>query len=322
MPESDVVDRALVTVSDARVTFGRRHGVQAVAGVSVEVRAGEVLAIVGESGSGKSTLARTIVGLQRLSSGSITFDPAQGTHRIAQMVFQDPRGSLNPSLTVRQIVEEAWSRGSDRDARDRELVDILAEVGIKGTQLESRPGDLSGGQCQRVSIARALACSPRLLVCDEVVSALDVSIQAQVLDVLRGLKDKQDLAMLFITHDLGVVRQLADRVAVMYLGKIVEIGDANDIFERPTHPYTQALLSSAVDLAHADSDDSATARIELVGTPPSPSNPPPGCRLHPRCAKAQPMCGHLEPDLALQPSGTHSACHFAEPIDVLGRRTP
>jgi oligopeptide/dipeptide ABC transporter ATP-binding protein len=317
---SDQQPRNLVTVTDASVTFGRVRRVQAVADVSVEVRAGEVLAIVGESGSGKSTLARAIVGLQKLTAGSITFAPTGETDRISQMIFQDPRSSLNPSLTVRQIVAEAWSgRGRSKAARHADLVEILGEVGISGTMLDSRPGDLSGGQCQRVSIARALASGPELLVCDEVVSALDVSIQAQVLDLLRRLKERQNLSMLFITHDLGVVRQLADRVAVMYLGKIVELGDADDIFERPTHPYTQALLSSAVDLARAGESERESIRIELGGTPPSPSNPPSGCRLHPRCWKAQEICSTVEPPLEPQPSGTHSACHFAAPIDVLGR---
>lgn len=312
----------LLRIEDARVTFGR-GGVQAVAGVDLEMRAGEVLAVVGESGSGKSTLARAVVGLQRLTSGRIEFATSQrGRGPVAQMVFQDPRASLNPTLTVRQIVQEAWrSRGSAATAQDRERViaDLLDQVGISPTMLDSRPPQLSGGQCQRVSIARALVVQPSLLVCDEVVSALDVSIQAQVLDVLRGLKES-GLAMLFITHDLGVVRQLADRVAVMYLGKVVELGDADDVFERPTHPYTQALVGASVDLAGATSGARVT-RLELRGSPPSPSpspsQPPSGCRLHPRCWKARPTCAESEPALANRVGATASACHFAEPLDVL-----
>jgi len=316
MTASIVSATPLIRIDDAHVTFGK---VQAVAGVDLEIRPGEVLAVVGESGSGKSTLARAVVGLQKLTSGGIEF--VQGTqprHRIAQMVFQDPRSSLNPKLTVRQIVQEAWRPTRNTTVRrERELflTELLGDVGISENLLDSYPSDLSGGQCQRVSIARALASQPELLVCDEVVSALDVSIQAQVLDLLRQLKDRQDLAMLFITHDLGVVRQLADRVAVMYLGKIVEVGSTDDIFNRPTHPYTQSLLSSAVDLATTDKRD--RVRLELGGSLPSPSDPPSGCRLHPRCWKARPICSVDEPSLEPHAS-TCSACHFAEPIDVLG----
>jgi oligopeptide/dipeptide ABC transporter ATP-binding protein len=314
-------ETALVRIEDAHVTFGRRgrSGVQAVAGVDLEIASGEVLAVVGESGSGKSTLARTVVGLQRLTSGSIRFPQnTDGDRRVAQMVFQDPRSSLNPKLTIRQIVQEAWPRrdGSTAAQRSRRITELLEEVGIGESMLDSRPADLSGGQCQRISIARALLSDPRLLVCDEVVSALDVSIQAQVLDLLRRLQEKQNLAMLFITHDLGVVRQLADRVAVMYLGKIVEVGPADEVFGRPTHPYTQALLSSAVDLASAGLDDGRVP-LELGGTLPSPSDPPAGCRLHPRCWKAQVICSVDEPALEARAGGMLSACHFAEPIDVL-----
>lgn len=314
-----IVASPLVRMSAGRVSFGRRHPVQAVAGVDLEIAPGEVLAVVGESGSGKSTLARAIVGLQRLTSGTIDVHapPDRSTERVAQMVFQDPRASLNPQLTVRQIVAEASSvRGrSGIEDRERVIQEALADVGISPSLLDSRPADLSGGQCQRISIARALVSRPALLVCDEVVSALDVSIQAQVLEVLRGVKERQELAMLFITHDLGVVRQLADRVAVMYLGVIVEIGTTANIFERPTHPYTQALLSSAVDLASADRV--GHDRYDLGATLPSPSDPPAGCQLHPRCWKAQEVCAKVEPGLEAQPSGTSSRCHFAEPINVL-----
>jgi len=310
----------LARVADAHVTFGK---VQALAGVDLDILPGEVLAVVGESGSGKSTLANAIVGLQKLNSGRIEFaahSDAPG-RRIAQMVFQDPRASLNPKRTVRQIIEEAWPRDQDaavKRQREDMLSGLLDDVGISRTMLDSYPADLSGGQCQRISIARALTSRPRLLVCDEVVSALDVSIQAQVLELLRTLKDRENLAMLFITHDLGVVRQLADRIAVMYLGKVVEIGTAADVFNRPTHPYTQALLSSAMDLIGIGPAGNTRVRLELGGSLPSPSDPPSGCRLHPRCWKAQPICSVDEPLLEPQISGTCSACHFAEPIDVLG----
>jgi len=251
----------LVRIIGARVTFGSRNKVHAVAGVDLEIGTGEVLAIVGESGSGKSTLARAVVGLQKLTSGRIEFSQAHGQphHKVVQMVFQDPRASLNPRLTVRQVIEEAWhggGNGANKQERQGRILTLIEDVGISSTMLDSYPANLSGGQCQRISIARALANRPQLLVCDEVVSALDVSIQAQVLDLLRELKDRQNLAMLFITHDLGVVRQLADRVAVMYKGEIVEIGQADDIFMEPRHPYTQRLLSSAMDLVEGNESQS------------------------------------------------------------------
>lgn len=319
MPSELIVEVPLVRLTDVHVTFGRARRVQAVAGVSLDIGRGEVVAIVGESGSGKSTLARTIVALQRPTSGTIDFSTnADGRRRVAQIVFQDPRSSLNPLLTVRQILREALSgrpslpSGTSLDAL---LADRLGEVGLGAEILDRRTEQLSGGQCQRISIARALMTDPDILVCDEVVSALDVSIQAQVLELLRGLKQRQGLTMVFITHDLGVVRQLADRVAVMYLGKVVELGAVEQIFTMPTHPYTQALLSSSMDMADATGSP-RRVRLELHGALPSPSAPPAGCRLHPRCWKAQPICTTDEP--ALDPVGdVLSACHFAEPIDVL-----
>jgi oligopeptide/dipeptide ABC transporter ATP-binding protein len=322
MTDEVVATSPMMTVVDAHVTFGSRFGVQAVAGVDLEIMPGEVLAVVGESGSGKSTLARAVVGMQKLTSGRIEVAGARDSRaRFAQMVFQDPRSSLNPKLTIRQILQEAWppSRSAEVNRGRREtLVELLEEVGIAPSLLDSRPANLSGGQCQRVSIARALLSRPQLLVCDEVVSALDVSIQAQILDLLRTLKERQRLAMLFITHDLGVVRQLADRVAVMCLGKIVELGTTQQVFHQPTHPYTQALLSSAVDLAGAgDADAGERDRYLLGGSLPSPSNPPSGCRLHPRCWKAREVCSTIEPPLERHVDLSLSACHFAEPIDVL-----
>ncbi|HIZ36166.1 MAG TPA: ABC transporter ATP-binding protein [Candidatus Ruania gallistercoris] len=314
----------LAQITGATVTFTGAQPIYAVSEVDLEIHGGEVLAVVGESGSGKSTLARAIVGLQSLTAGSIDFTTtdAPRASRLTQMVFQDPRSSLNPRLTVRQILAEALVGGSARrmSARAQQsMEELLDDVGLSKTLLDSRPASLSGGQCQRVSIARALMSEPQLLVCDEVVSALDVSIQAQILDLLRDLKERKRIAMLFITHDLGVVRQLADRVAVMYLGKIVELGTTEEIFSGPTHPYTQALLSSAVDMAGSDVPAAVRDGLELGTTLASPSNPPSGCHLHPRCWKAEDVCAVDTPALIARAGGTRSACHFAEPVDVLGR---
>lgn len=313
----------LARTTGATVTFTGAHPTYAVSEVDLEIHSGEVLAVVGESGSGKSTLARAIVGLQRLTAGSIDFNTANAPQasRLAQMVFQDPRSSLNPSLTVRQILNEALVNGQGRRMkaqRQQNLEQLFDDVGLSKNLLESRPASLSGGQCQRVSIARALASEPQLLVCDEVVSALDVSIQAQIVDLLRGLKERKQIAMLFITHDLGVVRQLADRVAVMYLGKIVELGATEEIFNGPAHPYTQALLSSAVDMADRDTSGTVRERLELGAALATPSNPPTGCHLHPRCWKAEDICAVDAPALIERAGGTRSACHFAEPVDILG----
>lgn len=314
----------LAAITGATVTFAGAQPTYAVSEVDLEIHSGEVLAVVGESGSGKSTMARAIVGLQQLTAGRIVFNTAKGpkASRLAQMVFQDPRSSLNPRLTVRQILGEALVDGQGRRMREQRqqgIEQLLDDVGLSTTLLDSRPANLSGGQCQRVSIARALVSEPQLLVCDEVVSALDVSIQAQILDLLRGLKERKRIAMLFITHDLGVVRQLADRVAVMYLGRIVELGTTEEIFSGPTHPYTQALLSSAVDMVGRDTPGTVRDRLELGTTLASPSNPPAGCHLHPRCWKAEDVCAVDAPALTERAGATLSACHFADPVDVLGR---
>lgn len=316
----------LAQITGATVTFAGPQPTYAVSDVDLEIHGGEVLAVVGESGSGKSTMARAIVGLQHLTAGSIEFNTANAPQasRLAQMVFQDPRSSLNPRRTVRQILAEALVDGQGRRMRaqrQQSIEQLLDDVGLSTTQLDSRPANLSGGQCQRVSIARALMSEPHLLVCDEVVSALDVSIQAQILDLLRRLKERKRIAMLFITHDLGVVRQLADRVAVMYLGKIVELGTTEQIFSGPTHPYTQALLSSAVDMAGRDTPGIVRDRLELGTTLASPANPPAGCHLHPRCWKAEDVCAVDAPALTERAGGIRSACHFAEPVDVLGRNS-
>ena len=257
-------------VSDLVVDFGRRRrknsapARKAVDGVSFSLLPNETLALVGESGSGKTTVARSVVGLQRHNSGSIVYDGSElgpitrrsaGTKREMQMVFQDPRSSLNPRMTVRAIIQEVWrAHPSVAPTGDREeaLAALLDDVGLDSSVADRRANALSGGQCQRVSIARALAMRPSVLVCDEAVSALDVSVQAQILRLLIDVKQEHGLSLLFISHDLGVVRQIADRVAVMRHGKIVEFGDAEQIFAQPGHEYTRELLDAALDLAGAD----------------------------------------------------------------------
>jgi ABC-type glutathione transport system ATPase component len=246
----------MLEVRDLRVTFGpRRKPFVAVDGVSLTVGANETVGLVGESGSGKTTVARSIVGLVRPASGSITYDgrvvPA-GTsrpgelQRAIQMVFQDPRSSLNPRMTVASIIGEAWR--THPSAADADLDQLLADVGLDPSVTGQRASQLSGGQCQRVSLARALAVKPRLLVCDEAVSALDVSVQAQILRLLDDLRQRHNLSMLFISHDLGVVHQIADRIAVMRRGVLVEEGPATDVLSAPQHEYTQSLLDAALEL--------------------------------------------------------------------------
>ncbi|MEV4266959.1 ATP-binding cassette domain-containing protein [Kribbella sp. NPDC049584] len=246
----------MLEVRDLRVTFGpRRKPFVAVDGVSLTVGANETVGLVGESGSGKTTVARSIVGLVRPASGSILYDgrpvPA-GTRRpgelqrAIQMVFQDPRSSLNPRMTVASIIGEAWR--THPSAADADLDQLLADVGLDPSVAGQRASQLSGGQCQRVSLARALAVKPRLLVCDEAVSALDVSVQAQILRLLDDLRQRHNLSMLFISHDLGVVHQIADRIAVMRRGVLVEEGPATDVLSAPQHEYTQSLLDAALEL--------------------------------------------------------------------------
>lgn len=239
----------------------RTDSPKAVDSVNLQVDIGETLALVGESGSGKTTTARCIVGLQRPTSGELRFDGTPlgqlsrrsgASRRGIQMVFQDPRSSLNPRMTVAAIINEVWRTHADlvpRNQRRGALNSLLADVGLDPDVSNRLPGALSGGQCQRVSIARSLAMEPRLLVCDEAVSALDVSVQSQILRLLKDIQQERSLALLFITHDLGVVRQVADKVAVMQRGKIVEDGEVDTVFESPTNPYTRELLDAALDLA-------------------------------------------------------------------------
>jgi oligopeptide transport system ATP-binding protein len=308
------------TIADSIVR--RTRGVpaevlSAVDGVDLEIMPGEALGLVGESGCGKSTLGRCIVGLHAPTSGEIRYageslgaKRARSERRRIQMVFQDPYSSLNPRMTVRQTLSELLRvhkmvPRSGIDARCRELLDL---VGLPARALDSHPRNFSGGQRQRVSIARALALQPELLVADEPVSALDVSVQATVLNLLDELRKDLGLTMLFIAHNMAVVRHVCDRVAVMYLGRIVETAETEELFSNARHPYTQGLLRAVPRLVPGRVSESAA----VVGDPPSPIDIPQGCRFHPRCPIAQAVCSERDPMLAGNEDEAHlAACHFA-----------
>ncbi|WP_185994480.1 ABC transporter ATP-binding protein [Nocardioides campestrisoli] len=303
--------------------------VKAVDGVNVTLRRGETLGIVGESGCGKSTLAKLLTGLETPTSGSIvvngtdlsTLSPQQvrKARRDIQLVMQDPYTSLNPRMTVGDIIGEPFEIHTDvapkgsRRAKVQELIDL---VGLNPDHINRYPHQFSGGQRQRIGIARALALRPAIIVCDEPVSALDVSVQAQVMNLLERLQGELDLSYVFIAHDLSVVRHIADRVGVMYLGQVMEVGTETDIYDHPTHPYTQALLSAVP--VPDPTLRGLRDEIVLEGDVPSPADPPSGCPFRTRCWKAEDICAEERPALVPRPAHPHpSACHFAQERDVV-----
>jgi oligopeptide transport system ATP-binding protein len=294
---------------------GTKNVVRAVDDVSFSIDLGETLGLVGESGCGKSTLARTLLFLEKPTEGKIYFQgrpltekDARNLRRSAQIVFQDPYTSLPPRMRVGDILADPLlihGLADKRKTRYR-VEQLLRDVGLSPTTARKLPHELSGGQRQRVGIARALSVQPSLIVADEAVSSLDASVQAQILNLMKDLQARHRLSYLFISHDLGIVKYMSHRIAVMYLGEIVEMGDAQELYDRPLHPYTRALMSATPSLRRA-----TARRIRLHGEPPDPANPPEGCKFHPRCPIAQAICSEVAPELKEWLPNRVAACHFA-----------
>ncbi len=321
---------SLLEVQNLKVHFPVKRGalsrsrefVKAVEDVSFSIAPGETLGLVGESGCGKTTLGRAIVRLIEPSAGSIRFDGKDLAHlsgaelraqrRQLQMIFQDPYGSLNPRMTVEDIIGEALDihgLADSKAARAKRVAELLKAVGLDAAYAQRYPHEFSGGQRQRIGIARALAVEPKLIVCDEPVSALDVSVQAQIINLLQDLQQQHGIAYLFIAHDLAVVEHISRRVMVMYLGKIVELAEAKEVIRAPKHPYTQALISAVPEV----DPDTKRQRILLPGDVPSPIHPPSGCRFHPRCLIAEkPRCQTEAPELRELAPAHCAACHLAK----------
>ena len=314
-------EEIILRVEDLTMEFpaGGKNFVRAVSGISFDIERGETLAIVGESGCGKSTLGKAILQLPKPTSGSVNFqgqeltslskDALRDVRPAMQMIFQDPVSSLDPRLTVAKIVDEPlkiWERG-DELWRSKKVDELLNAVGLDPALVRDRRSyEFSGGQCQRISIARSLALEPLLLICDEPVSALDVSVQAQILNLLQDMKERYGLTLIFISHDLAVVKAVSTRIMVMYLGKVCEISSPDELYSNPRHHYTHALVSSV-----PVPDPTVAARgTALQGEPPSPMDPPSGCRFRTRCPAATDLCAQEEPQLREVSAGHFVACHF------------
>ena len=317
-------ENLILRVEDLTMEFpvGRKQFVRAVSGISFDIERGETLAIVGESGCGKSTLGKAILQLPKPTSGSVNFQSQELTtlskedlrdiRPAMQMIFQDPVSSLDPRLTVAKIVDEPlkiWDRG-DEVWRSNKVDELLNAVGLDPVLVRDRRSyEFSGGQCQRISIARSLALEPLLLICDEPVSALDVSVQAQILNLLQDMKERYGLTLIFISHDLAVVKAVSTRIMVMYLGKVCEISSPDELYSNPRHHYTHALVSSV-----PIPDPTVAARgTAMDGEPPSPMDPPSGCRFRTRCPAATDLCAQEEPQLHEVSAGHFVACHFPRP---------